>query len=975
MDFDELEKNSNNPSRVINTIFNEIESSITNGGGTIDATGHPFAYAVDLIVGTSYAFISRLGDGIAQNHLVHARTIADLSKQMSDDDWTGVYAEPSSCTFRVIISQETIDNNAIRFEDTDGALNNSYKKIVLPPDTRFTVAGIPFLLENPVEIRKMDHGGYQVVYDSSRVSQFKPLETNTPTTKFLDIDSRRYIAIELPVRQLSIQEDSNNSVNYATGFSKTITFSDGLYAVRAFITPDGSSTRNEMAVVFNNDIFDTGQPTLTVDMLTDNSFQASIPSVYIQNGTAVGRLTILVYTTKGYYYSDLTTLKSQDRTIDYYNYNNEKGKLDTYEKPFATINDVTIDNSTPITGGRNAMEFSELKNLMIYGHRKRSIPISPADLSQFLLYNGYSSVKALDTGTKRLYRVTKTLPLQDDKLGSDESYISFNSSIGTFVGEIITSLEELVGSGNAIDNGDRITIPHHTVFDITSQTPYVVNSADTSKLMSLSGSGKVDAVANKTLVFNPFTYVIDVTKNRASVRTYRFTDPTIKYQTFRYENANLGVQVGVGAIAISYGSDGYTITIQTTSSDAYKAIDDTLLNIQLSFTAADSNAVATMKGKFLGSLESGERVFQFTLPTQFDIDEENQIDLKGFNQFGKLADEVRVPLITTANFIFTYSGEGYTVQSSSDLKIDQNLFEKLTVSMIETEYVITFGSTLNSLYSRIRPLAGLAQYKKYEASVPSTYTENVYLYEDGQLVLDSETGLPTLVHKRGDVIVNEDGSTQWSAIKGQTVYDEDGNPVELESRKMKYYLDFIGFDFSYLLSQDEYDTAYLTKVKDFFIDEVDGQLTTFNNATLDETKLLYKPKSTMGYTNVTMNEGVESTIKNDISFVVIYFLTKEGNKNQNLKTNLRTLTQKTINTILSNTTISVSDIVTSLRTSGGTDVLDVLVTATAGDVDIDVVSNMDETNGFSVKKVIEQTSDNYLTIKQDIDIQFKVHKN
>lgn len=973
MDFLDLERMSNNPSRVIAQVFNDIEKAVNDGGGTLNSSGHPFAYAVDLIVGTNYGFISRLGDATASTHLVHARTIADLAKKMSDEDWYGVFAEPSGTEVRYYISEESLDRFSVRYDDISHNLKNTYRKLVLPPDTVFTIADIPFLLENPVEIRVMDHGGYQVVYDSTRQSVLNPLTTNSPGTDFVDLNGRRYLAIKLPVRQLEITEHPNRPSTYSTGFSEPITYKDHLYAVRAFVTPMGSTQRNEMAIVMNNDIFDPSMPTMTIDMQTDNSFVASIPSVYLQNNSAVGTITILVYTTKGEYYRDLRTLQTQSRSVAYYNYAADRGRLNEYELPFKTINDVTIETSAPIVGGRKAMTFETLKNTMIYGHRKRLIPVSNFDLSQFLLNGGYSSVKSIDFVTSRLYRVTKDLPLQEDKLFEDDTVTRFNSSIGTHVGSLLMSLEELVGSGNVIDNGRRVTVMDKTVFDITTQTPVLVPRREIDTLMTASNTVKIDTLQYKTMVFNPFIYVIDTTKDRAACRIYRVAKPIIEYQTFRYENTSMGVKVGVGEINIKSGRTGYTIDIKTKSDDKYKQLPDDQLNIQLSIEASDSKLPATMKAVLLGKDKDNERIFRFTIPSGFDIDDSNQLDLGGFNQFGSPQNEVRVDLNVRANFIFTYTEEAQQLLSESDMRIDQNLFDEPTISIIETEYVTEFGRALKSLYTRIRPMVGLAQYKKYEADVYDTYKENEYLYKDGKLVLDPKTKLPIILHKRGEVRKDPDGKPIVLYSKGQTVHDDNGKPVMLEPRKMKYHWDFIGFDFNYLVSQDEYDTSYEERVEDFFVDEVVKQLDEFNLISLDETLLVFKPRSTMGYVHVTVNEAVERVLKTDLSFRVVYSLSKEGMRNINLKNSLDTSTHRIINEILRHDTVSVSELVSTLRANGGDDVLDVKVTMLAGSDTVDIITNIDNTNGFSVRKVIDQTADRYLTIKEDMDIQFKRH--
>lgn len=971
MDFDELTRLSNNPARIIPRIFNDVESAFLAGSGTLNSGSHPFAYMVDLVVGTNYGFISKLGDVEAGNFEVHARNIGDLSKNMSDDDWNGVYGEPSSTKIRFIISEETLKQVSVRFDEVDGNLNNTYRKLVIPPDTEFTIGGVQFLLENPVEIRVMDHGGYQVVYDSTRQSPLNPLTTNTPDVEYMDIDRRSYMAIHLPVRQLAIKEYSNRPSSIASGLRETIKFEDSLYAVRAFITADGDTRRNEMAVIFNNEIYDPNQPTLVVDMKTDDSFEISVPSVYIQNGLGVGRVTILVYTTKGEYYRDLTTLKSHYHKAAYYDYFNDRGALNQYEKPFATINDVLIDSIEPITGGRKATPFQEIKDLIIYGHRKRLIPVSNSDLSQFMLRNGYSSVKSIDFVTSRLYRVTKDLPLQEDKVYTDDATTKFNSSIGTHVGSILTSLEEMIGTGWGIDNGSRMTLLQRSVFDITKQTPSLVSRHDYDQLMGSTNQAKIDALATKTMVYNPFAYVFDTTRDRAVVRIYRLSKPDIKYQTFRFENVGLGIQVAVAQINTVADEKGYTITLKTQSSDAYKQLDDSLLGIQLGFGMIGRDSPVTMKGTLLGKDKDGERLWEFRMPSRFDVDEDDRIDLAGFNQFGRPQDSVRVNLKETADFIFTYGGGTGTLLSNSDMRIDQTLFTTTHIAIIETEYSMEFGRPLESLYTRIRPMVGEAQYKKYTADVPEVYKEDEFKYENGKLVVVD--GKAVLLHRKGDPMLDANGKPMIRFFKGQTMYDDKDQPIPLEPRKMKYYFDFIGFDFNYMVSQDTYDTDYMNRVDDFFVDEVVAQLDAYNKITLDETKLVFKPRSTMGFTRVIIDEAVERYLKTDLSFSVIYSLTKEGLRNENLKDNLTSSSHQIINNLLRQDTVSINAIASALRANAGTDLIDVRVNALAGTTSIAIITNVDTTNGFSIRKVIDQTVDRYLSIKEDIEVQFRKH--
>lgn len=973
MDYEELERISNNPARVVNTLFNRIEEAWRTDDVKINSAGQPFSLCMDMIVASNYMYMNKISDGLSSSYLCHARTLSDLSKKMSDEDWYGVFAEPSVTTFRYIISEESILAGAIRYDDIDGTLNNSYRKIVIPGDTQFYVAGIPFLLENPIEIRAMDHGGYQVVYDINNQSPLNPLKTNTPEKEVLSIDNRRWLAAHLPLRQLEVTAHPNLPSNVTSGFKNRIEFKDSLYAVRAFITPEGSNQLIEMAVVYNNEIFDPNQITLTVDLDT-GAFDAGIPIVYTQNGLGLGRVTILVYTTKGEMYRDLTTLKSQEHKIAYYNYNNQNGALGKYEANLKTINETLIDTIAPINGGRNAMTFQEIKDMMIYGHKRRLIPISIMELNRTIISAGYSSVKYVEDVTKRLYRITKDLPSQDVKQYETDIGVRYGSAIGCYNGSILTSLEEIIGAGWGIDNGNSISLPRGCVFDVSQQTPRMLTVSEVKDLVNSSNQAKIDLLSDRTLVFNPFMYILDTSNDRADIRAYHIRTPEIKYQTFRYENVNLGLQLGIGGIAIESVSDGYVINIVTKSSDAYKNISDDLTGVQMSIPVADTTSEATIRGKLLGKDDKGERYWQFKLSTRFNIDELDKIDFAGFNLFGRPADTIRTGLSELITFIFTYGGDHAVLKSQSDNKIDQSLFKTTNISIIETQYRIDLGTSLKSMYTRVRPVTDTEKYVKHTTNVPETYKANEYRYENGKLYIDPDTQLPVIIHRAGDPVYNSDGSPRWEFTVGQTVYNEHGEPVLLEGRKIKYHWDFFGFDYNFLLTQDEYDIEYLKSIDSLFVNKLLPEVDGFNKLVLDESVIKFKPKTTMGYTRVIIGDSIEKLIKSDLSFVIEYSLTERGINDSSLKNSLVRTTHQAVNNLLKNNTVSVSDIVTKLRKDGGNDILDVSVKMIAGGDEIRVVTNIDETNGFSIRKVLDQTSDKVLSIKEDIDILFRRHK-
>lgn len=267
-------------------------------------------------------------------------------------------------------------------------------------------------------------------------------------------------------------------------------------------------------------------------------------------------------------------------------------------------------------------------------------------------------------------------------------------------------------------------------------------------------------------------------------------------------------------------------------------------------------------------------------------------------------------------------------------------------------------------------MVGAPKYKEYEKDVPSIYGEDIFLYENNELVI--KDGKAVLLHRKGEPVLDSNGNVIYQHLKGDTV-KVDGVPIPLTEREILYYWDFIGFDFSYFLSQDDYDTEYLNRIRDLISTDIMNELETIGANKLERTDIIFKPRSTIGYTRVIIDEGQEIDIKNDLKFVINYYLTREGNLNSNLKNSITTSTHQTINSILTRSTVSSSIIIKALKDLSLNDIIEVKVSIFSDDREINVISNIDETNGFAVRKKLVQTGDNFLTVREDIDISFKEH--
>lgn len=957
---------ANNPQRGVDTVVTDVENNWFDQKVTWNSKSHPAVLAIDVILGSSFGYLNQMTDSLSKLFPAHARNISDLSRHMSDEEKVGIFANPSSCSVRFAINEDIFLAIAKDVTVTIGKATYTYKMILIPKDTEITVSGYTFALENGIEIRYGDKTGYQVVYDSETNSPFNPIANNLLTRGFKQSGSSYFLYVDIPCRQLLTKVTENVSSNVSSGCKGTITYTDDLYAVRAFLTVN--SVKTEIQVTFDQDVFAPNAVTLTLDLdTTAKTISFQIPDVYIVNGLGIGIVDIYVLTTKGALVKNFTKAALGDVTPNYQDYRYGAGTLNNYAAVLRNTGGVAWQFIESTSGGLSAVPFDTIKANFLEGRRSRSLPITENDVSGTVGADGYTSVKAIDYVTKRTYAVTKELPIQDNK--------GFYSPMGVFVGSYLTSANDLVASGVVLDNGKRITIPHDVMFNITDDSTLLVNGLTKAQYTAMTGAQKVDLMGSTTLVYTPFYYVLDTTSNQAVLRTYHLDNPVVNQQTFVAENSTLGFELGVGALAIEHQDDGYLITVVTQSGSSYQALENEQIGVQLSIPVDGSTTPATMAGTLYGITEEGERIYQFKLDSRFDVDSNDVIYFSNFKQFGDIQSSIGSTLNLDMTFIFTYQGDKEYTATDSDALIDQTLFNVPMIAIIQTAYNVDLGKRLNYIYSRIRPLVGSAQYQRYAANVPSVYAADEYKRDPatGFLVYDAD-GKVIVLHRAGDIRYDAVGNVEYAYLKGDVVYDVNQKPVVLAPRDLEYHFDFIAFDANYYFSQDPYDIEFAQDSKDQFSNVITSNLTRYGKSSLDQTNLVYQPRSKLGYMKVIINSNYEATLKQDIGFVVTWYLSATGYRNTALKKALEASTPKVLNMVLYDAvTFSTSDIINALMVDVSAEVKAVKISAVSGNAIVDIISNADSLSGFSLRKYLEQDSGGLLTVAEDVDTVFQPH--
>jgi hypothetical protein len=152
-----------------------------------------------------------------------AVTSEDLYLHMSDKDYIGRFALPSSAVFTMTIAKEELEK-ALVFNPATGI-----SKVTIPRNTKFTIANTIFSLQYPIDIRKLQHGGLSIVYNTSSISPLYELETNLiEFDEVRDPDGNDYITFTFLTHQFDIITKYND-INSAVGFETNIGITDQFY--------------------------------------------------------------------------------------------------------------------------------------------------------------------------------------------------------------------------------------------------------------------------------------------------------------------------------------------------------------------------------------------------------------------------------------------------------------------------------------------------------------------------------------------------------------------------------------------------------------------------------------------------------------------------------------------------------------------------------------------------------------------------
>lgn len=297
-----LEKYGSSPATLQRDALQAIRNILNNEHGIISPE-NPVAMLLEISATQTAGAIGKNFLLNRRQYPVAAQTHEDLYYHLSDLDWVGVFALPSEARFSVSFNYDEVLDMLKPLPDGSGNL------LRIPRGTQITVGNIDFLLDYPVNILQLKHGGFRITYDTTESSPIQTLKSNIVPFNIAIVNKIKYLTLALDLVQLKeiVVEDSITS---ATTIDNTKSFIDQYFFSRVYTGNDQTGWK-ELTTTHCPDVYDLHKPTAVLKLINgkeENKLNVTVPKIYnntvidptgMETSTLGSRIRIEIYATVG----------------------------------------------------------------------------------------------------------------------------------------------------------------------------------------------------------------------------------------------------------------------------------------------------------------------------------------------------------------------------------------------------------------------------------------------------------------------------------------------------------------------------------------------------------------------------------------------------------------------------------------------------------------------------------------------------
>lgn len=948
----------NNPAAIQRISLGHLRQ--VSGIDIVDPT-NPYVNAIESASVNVSAFLVENEANTRKQYPAVAQTAEDLYIHMSGKDYKDRFSSPAKTTFKMLILKSDLLQKLVY----DPATGN--KKATIPRNSEFIVADTTFSLQYPIDIKQLQHGGLQIVYDTTQESPLQDLTTNIiPFEIRTDPEQKEWIYFEFSVSQFKINTITS-PLTVATGFIRKLDITDEYYFARVFFKTN-TGVWNEIKTTHTDQVYDPFVPTAVLK-LVGKQLTVTIPQIYFNSELIKGTLRVDVYETKGYIHLSMENYRTSAFNAKWFNINKSDDTVFTAVIPTLTVlpfSDLTVDGGTP------PLTFEQLRSRVI-DNTTGSVktPITNVQIASTLSKKGYSVVKDVDVVTNRVFLATRSLPKPID----NRLITAGASSIETFT----TSLAQAINFAGVKNNGNRVTLTPELMYRNVSGVVKIFPKANLNALLAQSAEDIAINVTNSKYLYTPFHYVLDTSTNNFEVRPYYLDTPKAKSVRFITQNELTGLQINTQNFIVTRTTTGYKLIVSTRSNDAAKTLSDALVNAQLSFVPPGEDARAYLNGTMVGRTEENERTFEFDLSSNFDVTANDHLILTKFQMFSQ--EDRLVASLLSNEFDIIYSSSSpmpnsWQVSSIEPL-LGRFLIPDMSAAVTQEKIKIMFGYSLKNLWCRSRSVVQQTEYQRYSANVPRfyetpTYEKNpvngsIFNIVAGQVVYNT-------LHAAGTPVLDAQNNPTFKHFLGDPVLDAQGQPIPLAASTVERQIDMMFIEGSYVFATDSASAEYRKTIVDTVVAWVTEDLESIDEILLEQTRIFFYPKTTMGNIKVVTDGDTTSSIDAGQYFKLDLYVNNTVYANSALRESLRKSAISVIDDALQNPVIAISDITSSLRSKLGSDVISLHLTGLGGTANLSTVSLKEDGDRLNIRKRLVRQADNKLIVEEDVTVTFIKHE-
>lgn len=956
-----------NPSLIQSLLMNELDSQVNPNpqSPTYDIPDGtlPFAYLMECGVMETAANLSEIEALMGKLYARQAITQEDLYLHMSDDDYIGRFASPAGTPWTLILDYDEVLAKAIPFGD------QGLKRLVIPRLTEFGAPGLPFTMQYPVQMTVMRHGGVTVEYALDTASPIQTLATNIVQWDMMiaknDDKRRRLMVLNLPINQFKVNSYSD-TLNPETLFQTSYTFQDQFYYARAYISKDNEETWKEVTTTHSALMYDPDELTV-VFKVVNNTLQVSIPTVYVTTGQAEGSIRIDIYTTLGIVDRDMSTVRDTEFYVKFNSIDDDP----TFTAPLQTLTTCQPLARSRVSGGADAMAFVDLREQVINNTLgPMQVPITNVQLESQLNRRGYSLVTNVDNITNLQYLASR-------RLGRPEA-LDVVSGAGVAMSEITFNMEALSGSTHVSDNGYRMTLLPSMLYAFNNGKVTPLTDANIARLDGMSAEQRAREMNNSRYVYSPFHNVLDATNNNFDMRPYYLDNPTITQKIFVGENDTANLQVAIKEYDIARSDKGYKVTVRLEQGEQFRRLEDNQISLQIGYQPTGETRWASTVGTLAGLIEN-DRVYEFEIETNYDIDLNDELRTLNMSMFSNAQNDYFVPLTTNLDVTICVVNSvtpGYQPNELDEM-VQLHLLPDEFMTVTRERLITTLGYNLTRLWRRSRPVLSSESYKKYDHNVPAIYTTTIYATDANGNVIITINPDGTLnyevLHRVGDPVLDENGLPVMEHRIGDPILDANGNPILLDARKLLYETTLFMVDGLFYYANERDAANYATEIPMEIVTWINNDISVLDSRLLSEAELFLYPTTTYGDTVASIREGQQVTIPVDQAFSLSFYLNKSGYTNPTIRPSLIANAKSVINDHLQRSTISMSDIISKLKETSGTDVMAIEASGLGGTNNFTIITVEDDAVRLAVRKKLVVLPNQELTVEDDVVFNWLRH--